>query len=339
MARRYSFPTNHWNWPVKLTHHHAVRAGNLIFTGGQVDLDAIGTVRNVGNLNAQCENSMSYMASLFEDLGVNFSDLVRLVVYYVGDASDEANLLDLLARIIGPDPRPVVNMISMPELCYPDMLIEIEGVAMRASDGSGVSKLRTQLDEFPPLPSAFSHVVRADGMVFTSDISALSAQGNVANPNDIADQTIVMMDRLSRALAAVGSDISEIVKVNTYFRNDETAQDRDRSAEILASYFTDPGPAATMVPLPSFPQAGLATKIAATAICAKDVDGDNAAYRHVSTDGHWNSPAPAPYKQGNICNNVIHVGGQISLDSSANVIHPDDMVAQTRIAMDYLERM
>ncbi|MEM9125348.1 MAG: Rid family hydrolase, partial [Pseudomonadota bacterium] len=87
MARQYSFPNGHWDWPVKLTHHHGVRAGDLVFTGGQVDLDARGAVRNIGDLPAQCHNAMAYMARLLEDLGTRFDDLVRLVVYYVGNAA------------------------------------------------------------------------------------------------------------------------------------------------------------------------------------------------------------------------------------------------------------
>ena len=149
-------------------------------------------VRNIGDLSAQCRNAMDYMAALFDDLDVGFDDLVRLVVYFVGDAQDETLLQELLAQIIGPDTRPAISMISMPELCYPDMLIEIEGVAMRAPDGSQISKQCFHLEDMPHLPCAFSHVLRAGNMVFTSDMSALDAQKEVIHPNDITRQTTVM---------------------------------------------------------------------------------------------------------------------------------------------------
>ena len=35
----------------------------------------------------------------------------------------------------------------------------------------------------------------------------------------------------------------------------------------------------------------------------------------------------------------IYIGGQVSLDINASVIHPDDMVAQTNVAMDNLKRV
>ncbi|WP_299945140.1 RidA family protein [uncultured Ruegeria sp.] len=333
MARQYSFPDGHWDWPVKLTHHHAVRAGELIFTGGQVDLDAQGNVRNIGDLPTQCANAMAYMATLLQDLDVDFDDLVRLVVYYVGDAADESGLMDQLAQIIGVKAQPVISMINMPELCYPDMLIEIEGVAMRGSDGTRTQRQCLRLDDMPPVPPAFSHVVRAGNMVFTGEVSALTPQGTVASPEDVPTQTAQTMERLGRALAAVGADFADVVKLNTFYKDDLLGSDWDRSARLRAEYFADPGPAATGIPVPWFAQDGLTVKIAATAICSTETK------RFSWPEGHWTWTAPLPYKHGNLCDNVIHIGGQVALDSGANVVHPGDMVAQTRVAMDNLSRV
>ena len=308
----------------------------MIFTGGQVDLDAQGTVRNIGDLSAQCRNSMAYMASLFDDLSVDFDDLVRLVVYYVGTAAEESRLMDLLAQIIGPKARPVISMINMPELCYPDMLIEIEGVAMRGADGTRIPRQCHHLEDMSPLPHAFSHVLRAADMVFTSEMSALTPQGLVETPGDVPTQTAKTMERLRRALSAAGANFRDVVKLNTFYQDDVLGSDWDRSVRLRAEYFADPGPAATGIPVPRFAQNGLVTKIAATAICGSASTG---ARRFAWPDGHWNWTALLPYKHGNLCGNVIHIGGQVALDSAANVVHPGDMVAQTRVAMENLSRV
>ncbi|SDW63650.1 Enamine deaminase RidA, house cleaning of reactive enamine intermediates, YjgF/YER057c/UK114 family [Ruegeria halocynthiae] len=336
MTRRYSFPEGHWDWPVKLTHHHAVRAGEMIFTGGQVDLDAHGNVRNIGDLEAQCKNSMAYMADLFADLDVEFDDLVRLVVYYVGDAADEAHLMELLSQIIGDTARPVISMINMPELCYPDMLTEIEGVAMRRPDGTRVPKQCHRLDDMPYLPDGFSHVLRSGDMVFTSEMSALTSHGTVEAPGDIPTQTAKTMERLTRALSAVGAELQDIVKLSTFYEDDLHGSAWRKAAGLRSAYFSDPGPAATGIPVPGFAQEGLTTKIAATAICAPENDRKR---RFSWPDGHWNWTAPLPYKHGNMCGNIIHIGGQVALDHQANVLQSGDMVAQTRIAMDNLSKV
>ena len=332
MARQYSFPSNHWDWPVKLTHHHAVRAGDLIFTGGQVDLDPQGTVRNIGDLTTQCRNSMVYMETLFQDLGVGFDDLVRLVVYFVGDATDEARLLDLLADIIGPRARPTITMIPMPELCYPDMLTEIEGVAMRATDGTKIPKQCFQLPNLPALPQAFSHVVRAGDMVFTSDLSARNAQGEVDHPGDLTAQTRITMERLQQALAEAGADLGDVVKLSTFASADNTPC-QDEAAALRATYFAAPGPSVTELPLARSPHPDLVTKISATAM-------HGAGAKHTATpDGHWTWSAPRPYSQGNRVGTVLHIGGQMALDTDAIARHPGDMVAQTRIAMESIARI
>ncbi|MEM7091248.1 MAG: RidA family protein [Pseudomonadota bacterium] len=336
MARQYSFPNGHWDWPVKLTHHHGVRAGDLVFTGGQVDLDARGAVRNIGDLPAQCHNAMAYMARLLEDLGTRFDDLVRLVVYYVGNAADESRLMDQLARIIGSRARPVISMINMPALCYPNMLVEIEGVAMRTADRSARHRQCHQIDDMPPLPPAFSHVVRAGDMVFTSEMSALTPQGQVAHPGDAPAQTVQTMECLGRALAAVGAGFEDVVKLNTFYQDDAFGSNWAQSARLRAGYFQDPGPAATGIPVPCFAQDGLTVRIAATAICQTGASGPR---RFSWPEGHWTWTTPLPYKHANMCGGLIHIGGQVALDRAANVLHPGDMVTQTRIAMDNLSRV
>ena len=65
----------------------------MIFTGGQVDLTPEGVVRNPGDLTAQCAGAMDYLCTVLEDLGASAQDLVRLVVYFVGDAQAEAAVL------------------------------------------------------------------------------------------------------------------------------------------------------------------------------------------------------------------------------------------------------
>ena len=268
MGRRYSFPQGHWNWPLKLSHFHAVRHGSLIFTGGQVDLDAAGNVQNPGDMEPQCRNAMAYLRTLLRDLEADFCDLVRLVVYYIGDAEDEKRLLALLADIIGKDVGPAINLINMPALCYPHMRIEIEGVAMASDKQNRLDRHNYTLDDMPVLHDAFSHVVRCGELVFTSDMSARSADGSVFAAGDIVAQTQKMMAQLERALAAAGASMSDVAKINTFYCGDGTAQDWAVSAGTRASYFERPGPAVTGIPLPSFPHAGMLTQISATAFVA-----------------------------------------------------------------------
>lgn len=337
MKRRYSWPDGHWNWPVKLSHKHGVRAGEMIFTGGQVDMDSDGRVRNAGNAARQCEAAMDYLAAILQDLGADLDDLVKLVVYFVGDATVEDDLLEQIAGRLGPDTRPVISTIPMPELCYPGLAVEIEGVAMRGEDGRRLPRRPFYLQDMPSLPQGFSHVIHCGDMIFTGDISALTPVGQPANPGDITAQTRVMMERLSRALSVAGADMRDTLKLNVFYVSDGTAEDWAASARIRAGYFQDPGPAATGIPVTRFAQGGLMTKIAATAM--RGPDGEDLEKSYAWPEGHWDWTTPLPYKHGNRCGRMIHLGGQVSLDSAAEVIDPDDMPAQTRRAMDNIARV
>ena len=98
---------------------------------------------------------------------------------------------------------------------------------------------------------------------------------------------------------------------------------------IRAAHFTDPGPAATGIALQSFARPGLMTKIAVTA----GAGSCKAPRKYAWPKDHWDWTEPLPYKHGNRFGNLIHLGGQVALDQHAQVLHPDNMVEQTRLAM------
>ena len=41
------------NWPIKVSHKHGLRCGQMIWMGGQVDLTERGEIRHQGDLAAQ----------------------------------------------------------------------------------------------------------------------------------------------------------------------------------------------------------------------------------------------------------------------------------------------
>jgi len=335
--RKYSWPDNHWNWPVNLTHQHGVRAGNFIFTGGQADLDASGIVCHPHNVERQVDSVTSYMLAILSDLDADASDLVRLVIYFVGNATTESAILNQISDLIGADASPVVNTIPVPQLCYPGMVIELEGVAMCTDDDQLRKHIR--LDHLLPLPDGYSHIVICDDVIFLSDVSAITADGSVSAPDDVITQSTVMMDKLGVMLGAVDADYADVLKLNVFYAGDGTAENWQQPALIRQGYFNDPGPAATGISLAEFAVPGLMTKIAVTAM-RRAGDSEKDLTRHYSwPQDHWNWTTTLPYKHGNRCGRLIHLGGQVSLDSKAVVIDPHDIVAQTKRAISNITKV
>ncbi|MDA9008886.1 Rid family hydrolase [Alphaproteobacteria bacterium] len=334
MTRTYSFPEGHWNWPVQLTHKHGVRHSEMIYTGGQVDLDPQGNVLNPDVLEPQVRSSMNYLRIVLEDLNASLQDLVKIVVFYTGDTNDEWHIQEMIAEIIGKDVKPVLNLVPKPELCYPHMRCEIEGVAMANEDGSSVPRHCHYLAEMPKLHQAFSHVIQSGEMIFTSDMSTMRPDGTIEEPGALTAQTQLMMERLNECLSAVGADCNDVCQLDLFYVDSAAAEDWEAPALIRAGFFAEPGPAATGVPVESFAHDGLCTKIFVTAM--RGSNGEKLEKTYAWPERHWDWTVHLPYKHGNKCGRMIHMGGQVSLDQNANVIDPDDMVAQTKTAMNYI---
>jgi len=331
-VKRHSFPQHHWQWPVKLTHQHGIRSGDLIFTGGQADLDSNGQVVNPDELKPQCQNAIRFVNDILNDLDSSIANVVRWVVYFVGDVSDEQLILLMLAEAMPEDCLPTVSTVCLPALCYPGMRIELEAVAWCGPDHVKLQYARGP--NLPAIPAPFSHAIRCGDLVFTSDCSSLNAAGQVQSPGDLIEQTHIMMDVLSRTLALVGASTDDVLKLNVFYQGDGTAANWSEPARIRAACFTDPGPAATGIAVQKFAQQGLMTKIAVTAGVNNDI---NAPREFCWPENHWNWTEKLPYKHGNRFGNLIHLGGQVALDQQAQVLHPHDVVKQTRIALRNIE--
>jgi len=323
--KTYSWPANHWNWPIEVSHQHGVRCDGLIFTGGQADLDINGDVVNPDDLLKQTENVVAHVENILKDLNSDLEDTVRLVVYFTGDQAAESTILETIAAHLRGQYPPTVSTIRLPALCYPGMLIELEAVAIDRAVHRDRQSVR--LEQLPGLHSGFSHVLRCGDLIFTSDMSAIAANGKVVSANELNKQTSIMMEQLVLALAAVGATTDDVLKLNVFYKGDGTAENWQEPAKIRADYFNDPGPAATGIAVTDFAQQGLTTKIAATA----SISAGNTRYSW--PENHWNWTSPLPYKHGNRCGQLIHLGGQVALDINAEVLHPDDIVAQTHVAL------
>ncbi|MEE9334262.1 MAG: RidA family protein [Granulosicoccaceae bacterium] len=334
--KTHSWPENHWHWPVALSHYHGVRRGGLIFTGGQADLNNLGQVVSPDDLTAQTHNVLGHVESILVDLGAALNDVVKLVIYFTGDDTDEAHLLELVGKRLNYTTRPVVSTICLPELCYPGMRIELEAVAIDPDKRTSSNPKFFRNNKLPALPVQYSHVVRCNDLVFTSDMSAMDANGSLLASGDVIEQTRLMMHNLEQALALAGCTLSQALKLNVFYQGDGTADNWTEPAAIRAGFFPEPGPAATGISVTRFARDGLMTKIAVTAAAtdfAVEANQTNPTIQYSWPKGHWDWTTHLPYKHGNRFGNLIHLGGQVALDANAQVLHPNDIVEQTKIAL------
>src|SRR5207302_6858318 len=267
MNKKYAWPKGRWDWPIKVSHKHGVRCGQMIWVGGQVDLTSTGEVRNSGNLSAQVANCVENLRKVLEDLGSGLPDLVKLLCFYVNDGSvDESNFLSMVARTLPPGANPAVTVVPVPYLAYPGMVVEIEGYAMRGTDDRPLPRRTLDRSGLSPLPAPFMQGVRCGKMIFVSGQSPVDDRGNVVLVNDIVGQTRQVMKQVQRILGSFGADFDDVVKLNRWYVGHGTVEDFEPAAFACAAHFKEPGPTATGMPLPRHSLPGQQIKIEVVAM-------------------------------------------------------------------------
>jgi enamine deaminase RidA (YjgF/YER057c/UK114 family) len=341
LPRRYISPPGHWRLGLKSTNNsQGIVCNKMIFVAGQVDLDERTQLRHPGSLTAQATGAMDYVARVLADAGADVADLVKLTVFYIGDGTvDEDALLDHLAGCIGPVPGlgPAITAVPLKSLAYPGMLIEIEGIAMRHPNGQRLPRVSAWSPDCHGLPNPFSHALRCEELIFTSGTTARDSQGKIAHEGDLAAQSYVVLRRLNQLLRQLGADLDDVVKTNLFNADGGTKASWEEPALIRAAHYREPGPAATGITVPGLWPAGVMTTI--DVIAMRGMDSSRLPRSHVWPDGNWDWTVHLPYRHGLRCGDLVFLGGQVPLAPDASVLAPGDMVAQTKISMDYIGRI
>lgn len=338
MPRTHSWPAGHWDWPIHVSHKHGIRVGEMIHVGGQVDLDSSGNVLHPNDIRTQTAAVMANIGKVLAGFGADLRDLTKLVAFYqAAPGANEEQLLADIARAIPGDAGPVVTLVPLPALAYPGMVVEIEAIAMLGRDGARLKREAVNLPALRRLPKPLSHGLRCGRMIWTGGLDAMDGEGRITAAGDLIGQSKHVMERIGDVLGRFGADHNDAVKINIYYTGGGRFEDWEGAARTRAAYFTEPGPAATGIPVPRHADEGIRTRIEITAM--RGEDGKRLPREHVWPKGHWDWPIHLPYKHGIKCGEMIYIGGQVALTPEGQPIDFDNMVSQTRIAMDNIRKV
>jgi enamine deaminase RidA (YjgF/YER057c/UK114 family) len=118
--------------PQGFTHVSIARGERIIHVAGQVGQDENGDIVP-GGLAAQAERALLNLGRALEAAGASENDLVKVTMYVV---AWEPSMFEQLVAGLGaaqaarPGPQVPVTLIGVHSLFQPDMLVEIEGVAV-----------------------------------------------------------------------------------------------------------------------------------------------------------------------------------------------------------------
>ena len=243
---------------------HGVRAGRMIFLSAQQPIDAAGAVLHQGDIVAQTRQVVAQAGRVLAHFGAGFDDVVKINRWYAGGAGIadfEAAALACAAHFR--EPGPAATGVPIPRHADRRVEIAISMVAMLGEDGSRLPRRHawpeSLWDWHVHLP--YKHGLQCGEMIFLGGQVSLDKQGRAVHPGDLSAQTHAAMAHIGAILGELGAGYGDVCKVTTVYRGDCGAGALHANLPIRSSYFSDPGPASTGVPLPALAYDDMAIEI------------------------------------------------------------------------------
>ena len=112
-----------------MSHGVKVPAGNMVFVSGQVARDSRGQLVGKGDITAQTKQVLENLKSVLEAGGATLDDVVKVTVFAIDVLGHYDQIHAARAEYFKSD-YPASTMVEVKSLVDPDMLIEIEAIAV-----------------------------------------------------------------------------------------------------------------------------------------------------------------------------------------------------------------
>ena len=108
-----------------------VNGGTMIFTSGIVADDVNGTIIGKGDLKAQVKQAFENLKIILAAAGAEFKDVVKMTYYVVNYKPEQIPMIrEVRANYLPVENPPASTLVGVAALFNPDVLIEIEAVAV-----------------------------------------------------------------------------------------------------------------------------------------------------------------------------------------------------------------
>ena len=123
---------NPWTWQERFGFAQAWRvdgAQSIVFAAGQTGVSADGEVLAVGDLEGQTRLAFENLRTVLQDAGASFDDVVKVTLYLtdITKIRDAARVRDEFIDTARP---PASTAIGVAELALPDLMIEVDAIAV-----------------------------------------------------------------------------------------------------------------------------------------------------------------------------------------------------------------
>ena len=115
--------------PTGYTHVVEVTGGKLVFIAGQVAFDKESHFVGPGDLKAQTTQVFENIKAALASVGADFSHVIKMN-YYVRDATERLTVREVRASYLPAENPPASTFVEITSLVLPELLIEVEAVAV-----------------------------------------------------------------------------------------------------------------------------------------------------------------------------------------------------------------
>ena len=112
-----------------MSHGVSVPAGKMVFVSGQVARNAAGELVGKGDIKAQTRQALENVKSVLATAGATMEDVVKVTVFVTNVVEHYDQIHAARAEYFKSD-YPASTMVEVRSLVDPDMLIEIEAIAV-----------------------------------------------------------------------------------------------------------------------------------------------------------------------------------------------------------------
>jgi enamine deaminase RidA (YjgF/YER057c/UK114 family) len=106
--------------------------GRTVYIAGQVALDSAGAVVGAGDFTAQAEQVYRNLERALRSVDGSMADLVKTTTF-ITDIKNLPALREVRSRRLSKTQPPANTLLEVSSLARPELLIEIEGVAVLSS--------------------------------------------------------------------------------------------------------------------------------------------------------------------------------------------------------------
>ena len=115
--------------PTGYTHVVIAPDGRTVYIAGQVAFDSAGSVVGEGDFTAQAEQVYRNLERALQSVGGTMADLVKTTTF-ITDIKNLPSLREVRSRRLSKTQPPANTLLQVSSLARPDLLIEIEAVAV-----------------------------------------------------------------------------------------------------------------------------------------------------------------------------------------------------------------